>query len=114
MADALDVLLPMVYPSHFADGTYGLEEPNAEPYAVVRRAVEDGLRRNRAIPNAAKIRPWLQAFTLGRPRYESFNVSEQLRAVHVVGLSEWILWNAASRYQRAALDSIAALPSPPQ
>jgi hypothetical protein len=109
MADAVDVLLPMVYPSHFADGTYGLADPNAAPYAVVRRSLEDGIRRNNEIANAATIRPWLQAFTLGNPRYGPTQLSEQVRAVYDVGLTEWILWNAANRYDRVALDSLAAI-----
>ncbi|MEX0907102.1 MAG: putative glycoside hydrolase, partial [Gemmatimonadota bacterium] len=29
MADATDVLLPMVYPSHYAKGSYGIAHPNA-------------------------------------------------------------------------------------
>ena len=110
MADAVDVLLPMVYPSHFADGTYGLPDPNAAPYAVVRRSLEDGIRRNNEIPDAADIRPWLQAFTLGNPRYGPTQLSEQVRAVYDAGLTEWILWNPASRYDRVALDSLAAIP----
>jgi len=109
MADVVDVLLPMVYPSHFADGTYGLADPNADPYAVVRRALEDGITRNNVIANAATIRPWLQAFTLGNPRYGPKQLSAQVRAVYDVGLTEWILWNASSRYDRVALDSIAAI-----
>jgi hypothetical protein len=37
MVDATDVLLPMVYPSHFARGSYGIAQPNAQPYETSAR-----------------------------------------------------------------------------
>ena len=30
-----DVIIPMVYPSHYGAGAYGIEWPNAEPYETV-------------------------------------------------------------------------------
>ena len=41
-----DVVLPMVYPSHYFRGYYSLEHPNSEPYKVIRRAMQDALRRS--------------------------------------------------------------------
>src|SRR5690606_15805479 len=35
LIDATDVILPMVYPSHFARGSYGIPNPNASPYETV-------------------------------------------------------------------------------
>ena len=96
-----DVVLPMVYPSHYYGGFYDMSHPNSEPYAVVKRAMQDGLRRTRGLGRTAEIRPWLQAFTLGLPRYTPFLVREQIRAVEDVGLRSWILWNAAGRYDPA-------------
>ncbi|NIM48837.1 MAG: GTP-binding protein [Gemmatimonadales bacterium] len=98
-----DVLLPMVYPSHYPRGAFGIAYPNAEPYAVVRRALEDGLRRSRWVSNAARIRPYLQAFTLRRPRYTAAEVRAQIQAVEDVGLTDWVLWNARGVYPAAAL-----------
>lgn len=100
-----DVVLPMVYPSHYGAGSYGLAWPNAHPYQVVRRAMEEALERSRH-PGAAEIRPYLQAFTLGRrrPRYTPFEIREQIRAVEELGLNSWVLWNPRSVYQRDALE----------
>ena len=97
-----DVVLPMVYPSHYARGAYGLPWPNAEPYAVVRRALEDGLRRAAKIRDAARIRPFLQSFSIRRVRYTEVEVRAQLDAVEDVGLTDWIMWNASGRYPAAA------------
>ncbi|HEX6560385.1 MAG TPA: putative glycoside hydrolase [Longimicrobiales bacterium] len=103
MVDAVDVVLPMVYPSHFIPGNYGLRNPNAAPYRTVRRSMEDALRRSKPIANAAQIRPWLQAFTLGPPHYAPAHVRAQIQAVYDVGLTEWVLWNPGSNYDPAAL-----------
>ena len=64
-----DVVLPMVYPSHYVRGVYNLKRPNSEPYQVIRRAMQDALRRSAPLGKTAEIRPYLQAFTLGPPRY---------------------------------------------
>ena len=103
MYDVTDVLLPMVYPSHYWRGSFGLAHPNSEPYHTVRIALQHAVRRNRAIENPAEIRAWLQDFTLGRPPYTAAHVRAQIQAVYDVGLTEWVLWNASSRYTTAAL-----------
>ena len=99
-----DVVLPMVYPSHYGRGAYGFAWPNGQPYKVVRRALEEAIGRSRG-PQAAEIRPYLQAFTLGRrlPRYTPFEIREQIRATEDLGLTSWVLWNPRSVYQRQAL-----------
>jgi hypothetical protein len=97
-----DVVLPMVYPSHYQPGVYGVSHPNAEPYRMVRRALEEALRRSDLIEGpTAEIRPFLQAFTLGSPRYTPWHVQEQIRATEDVGLNSWILWNPRSAYDPA-------------
>jgi hypothetical protein len=102
--DVADVVLPMVYPSHYTRGAFGFQTPNAHPYNVVRLALTDALARSRS-PSAAQIRPYLQAFTLGRrlPRYTPFEIREQIRAANDLGIESWVLWNPRSVYQRAAL-----------
>ncbi len=99
-----DVVLPMVYPSHYGAGAYGYARPNAHPYQIVRRALAEALDRSRE-PGAAHIRPYLQAFTLGRrlPRYTPHEIREQIRAVEELGIDSWVLWNPRSVYQRQAL-----------
>jgi hypothetical protein len=99
-----DVVLPMVYPSHYYRGSYGFARPNAHPYQVVRYALTEALDRSRHAA-AAQIRPYLQAFTLGRrlPRYTPHEIREQIRATEDLGLTSWVLWNPRSVYQRDAL-----------
>ena len=108
--DQVDVVLPMDYPSHFAPGTYGLGNPNAHPYATLEHALRDAKARSAGIPNAARIVPWYQDFTLGPPRYGAAEVQAQMRAGHDQGIDGWMLWNPGSRYSLDALkpESVAA------
>ncbi|MGE0353937.1 MAG: putative glycoside hydrolase [Gemmatimonadales bacterium] len=98
LVSVADVVLPMVYPSHYYGGFGEIRHPNSEPYRVVRQAVADGIQRSRALPASARIRPWLQAFTLGPPRYTPFHVREQIRAVEELGIASWVLWNPRGVY----------------
>jgi len=110
-----DVVLPMVYPSHYYRGAFGLAWPNGQPYRVVRAALSDALQRSRPHPAAAEIRPFLQAFTLGRrlPRYTPSEIREQIRAVEDLGITSWVLWNPRSVYQRESLRPKKSAPPPP-
>jgi len=102
--DQADVVLPMVYPSHFAPGTYKLGNPNAHPYSTIDHAMKDAIRRTANVPNAAKIVPWYQDFTLGPPHYYAEQVRAQKKAGYDNGFQSWILWNPGSRYTESALD----------
>ena len=101
--DAVDVVLPMTYPSHYARGNYGLSNPNGSPYKVIDRALRDAKRRSAGTPNAARIVPWYQDFTLGAPRYGPAQVRAQMQAGYDNGIHDWMLWNPGSRYTLAAL-----------
>ncbi len=101
--DRADVVLPMVYPSHFAPGTYKLGNPNAHPYATIDHALKDMKRRSAGIAGAAKIVPWYQDFTLGSPHYYAEQVRAQMKAGYDNGFQSWILWNPGSRYTAGAL-----------
>ena len=99
-----DVMLPMVYPSHYYAGAYGYRRPNHHPYQIVRNALRDAQARTPQ-GSGPEIRPYLQAFTLGRrkPRYTPHEIREQIRAAEELGIRSWVLWNPRSVYQRDAL-----------
>jgi hypothetical protein len=96
----LDAFSPMVYPSHYADGWLGFEDPNEHPYDVTTDAIEDGLAR---IQPGVVLRPWLQAFWWTD---EQIRRSIQAAEDQDVG---WILWNAVSNFSRAAIPTVADL-----
>jgi hypothetical protein len=101
LVTSADVVLPMVYPSHYYRGHYNLKHPNSEPYKVIRRAMQDALKRSAPLGQTAEIRPYLQAFTLGQPRYTPAHVREQIRAAEELGIKAWVLWNPRSAYDPA-------------
>ena len=108
---SVDVALPMVYPSHYWAGSFGIQDPNGHPYEIIRAALRSGLRRSDAVEGAGKTRPWLQDFTLGSPRYGAPEVRAQIQATYDAGIREWVLWNASSRYTEAALAPAAGYPA---
>jgi hypothetical protein len=99
LVTSADVVLPMVYPSHYFRGYYSLKHPNSEPYKVIRRAMQDAIKRSEPLGKTAEIRPYLQAFTLGQPRYTPMEVREQIRAAEELGIKGWVLWNPRSAYE---------------
>src|SRR5256714_8466824 len=101
--DQVDVVLPMIYPSHFARGTYKLRSPNAHPYKTIDNALKDVIARSKPVAHAAKIIPWYQDFTLGPPRYGPAQIRAQKKAGYDNGFQSWILWNPKSNYTVAAL-----------
>jgi len=103
VAKPFDVISPMVYPSHFAAGEYGIKYPVAAPYEILMKSLRDYKKR---LPTMA-IRPWLQDFTLGEPgqptvHYGSAQIQAQIKAVHDSGYDDFLMWNASNRYTEAA------------
>jgi hypothetical protein len=101
VAANVDIVCPMVYPSHYYAGSYGIAKPNAAPYDIVSYAMQDAKKR---LPGTgALVRPWLQDFTLGSPAYGVTQVKDEIKAVEDQGFNEWILWNAGVKYTAGAL-----------
>lgn len=95
MTSVVDVASPMVYPSHYDPGWYGLESPNEHPGTVVDEALGDGMAR---LSRQVVVRPWLQDFD-----YDAAQVREQIEMAEERGLG-WMLWNAVSNVTVDALD----------
>ncbi|MEV7872542.1 putative glycoside hydrolase [Streptomyces sp. NPDC088124] len=100
-----DYIAPMVYPSHWGPGEYGVANPDTAPYAIVQRSLADFARLAKG--TQTEIVPWLQDFSMGS-RYGPAQVAEQIKAAAANKMNSFILWNAGARYQGAALQQIAA------
>lgn len=96
LRNTLDAVYPMVYPSHFTDGQFGISKPGDTPGPTVAAALSDWRRRTNG--GSVQIRPWLQDFTLGGIPYRLPQVQEQIAAADNVGASGWLLWNATCTY----------------
>lgn len=97
----VDYVAPMVYPSHWGPGEYGVGNPNAQPYDIVRASVEHFVRLTEG--TGAVVIPWLQAFSLGH-HYGPGEIQAQVAASRDVGVSSFLLWNAACTYGSAGLE----------
>ncbi len=105
VAERLDYVHPMIYPSHFYEGAMGFEVPNDHPYEVILQSLEHGVQYLDE-HQRVKLRPWLQDFSYGVGiDYGPTEVREQIRAAEDFGVSGWMLWNAAVNYHEEALES---------
>lgn len=108
ISESVDVICPMVYPSHYGNGSYGVSVPDFEPYKIVNYSMKTAQQRlNDNTGNIAKLRPWLQDFTASYlPSYKVYGPKEiraQIKATNDAGVKEWILWNAGNKYTAGGL-----------
>lgn len=97
---------PMLYPSHYSNGMYGIKYPDLQPYAVIHKAISDANGKNtrlmRASAPTAEIRPWYQDFTATwvkpHKKYGNIDVKEQIKAAKEQGVEQFLLWNSTSTY----------------
>jgi hypothetical protein len=101
IASSVDVVLPMVYPSHYPPGSFQLPHPNADPYDVIHIALSRARERDAKMGiTGDHVRPWLQAFSIGNPKYGPHELEEQKRGVYDSGYDGWVLWEPGSRYDK--------------
>jgi len=93
VAEQVDFVSLMLYPSHFPPGAMGLSNPDRSPYETVARSLLAAAQRI----DRRKLRPWLQSFSLRSP-YGPQEVWEQIRAAEEMQVSGWLLWNPSGRY----------------
>ena len=99
IAPYVDALAPMVYPSHFWNGTYGIAVPAQQPYEVIKRSLSDGIAKLEAVGvDKRKLRPWLQDFDLLGISYTSDMVRAQTDAAAELGIASWMMWDPANTY----------------
>lgn len=118
-------LSPMVYPSHYAEGTYKIEYPDLYPYEVVyasmeesRNLLEEAAKEHEAAGDPtpqAIVRPWLQGFTANYLKhyinYGAEEIRTQIQATYDAGYTEWLIWDPSERYPWDAFLPADAVPS---
>jgi hypothetical protein len=94
----VDYIAPMIYPSHWGPGVYGVPLPESEP----RHITVESLKRFKTLvaDSGARIVPWLQDFSL-RVHYGPKEVCAQVRGAEAEGIKEWIMWDASVTYTKA-------------
>lgn len=107
LAKHMDYISPMIYPSHYADGNYGIDHPDMHPYETISAALADSRKELYFAgldgSHVAKVRPWLQDFTASwlanHISYGGEQVREQIQATYDAGYDEWLLWDASCKYE---------------
>jgi hypothetical protein len=92
-----DALSPMVYPSHFAKGFNGFDEPGNHPEVI-------GIGTKATVAILAKanlktaVRPWLQAFPWRSPDYGPKYIAGEIKSAVAGGSTGWLLWHPGGDY----------------
>ena len=97
----VDALYPMLYPSHYNAGEYGISYPDGRPGLVVSRSLSDFQRAVEG--RKTRLTPWLQDFSLGRT-YTLTDVQKEVAAVRGHHGRGFLLWNPEGIYETAALE----------
>ncbi|MBC7317875.1 hypothetical protein H5T57_01275 [Candidatus Bipolaricaulota bacterium] len=86
----VDVVSPMLYPSHFVE-----EELKDDPYGTVFRTMSHGKERVKT-----PLRPYLQAFAMAIPPWMTLSeyIVAQVRAAEATGADGYLFWNPRGDY----------------
>ncbi len=100
MAKRVDYIVPLVYPSYWANQSYGVRVPAKAPGEIVRRALEDFQKKLEGSPVA--IIPFLQDFSL-HVAYGPDDLRAQIDAAKGLGIDRFMLWDPKATYSASAL-----------
>jgi hypothetical protein len=111
MKPYVDIISPMLYPSHFSAGFAGVKNPADDPYRFVFNGIK---RMKELVGEEVIIRPWLQSFPLRvtkgfGPKY----IQTQIDAANDAGGTGWLLWSPGNHYTDA-YSAMQSLPKPKQ
>jgi hypothetical protein len=95
LAEHLDYVSPMIYPSHWGPGEYGVADPNRQPYDIITATLE--VWKQQTEGTRARIVPWLED-TNYRAWDRAEQVREQLRAARDQGIDEFLMWDPNVNY----------------
>jgi hypothetical protein len=88
IAPYVDVICPMLYPSHFPSGFLGKKKPGEHPQEIMELSMLRMKSRTGKI-----IRPWVQGFW-----YNPGDINAQLDGISESGTSGWSVWNPSGNY----------------
>lgn len=90
LAPYVDVIYPMLYPSHFYPGSLGFDNPSDYAYEIIKQGYHAATNLSMGKP----VIPMLQVFW-----YSPAQILEQLKAVYFNNIPGYGCWNAAGNYE---------------
>jgi hypothetical protein len=100
LAPEAEAFSPMVYPSHYATGFYGWENPGDHP-EIVGIGVKGSLDQIKAADQTkplAVVRPWIQAEDYKTTTYSPQYLKDEIRTSNENGGTGWLMWNPSQEY----------------
>ncbi len=94
MAPFLDVVCPMLYPSHFSKNHEWSEDPREREYNVIFKSIA----RGRKSTGESRFVPYIQGFDLRAPGFGPGYIENQITAVQDARAWGYIVWHSAGRY----------------
>jgi hypothetical protein len=88
IAPHVDVICPMLYPSHFSPGFLGQQNPGDNPLEIMELSLKRIQNRT-----DKTIRPWIQGFW-----YSPAEINAQLNGLANAKTASWSVWNPSGNY----------------
>lgn len=120
MLPHFDFIAPMIYPSHYNNGEYGIKNPSEQPYETIMKALAGAKKKVTEMATTTsysasgtaitsvdtelagdlykKVRPWLQDFSIRGTTYDAAKVRAQIQATYDSGLTSWMMWDPSNKY----------------
>jgi hypothetical protein len=88
IAPHVDVICPMLYPSHFPKGFLGHDNPGENPLEIMEKSTRRLQKRT-----GKRIRPWIQGFW-----YDPDQINAQIDGLDRADTGSWSVWNPTGNY----------------
>jgi hypothetical protein len=92
-----EVIMPMVYPSHYDKGYNGWEHPGDHP-EIVGIGVKAAVAQLAKVKSTTVVRSWLQAFAWRTSIYGTKYVVDQAKSAEANGGVGWGMWSPSCEY----------------
>jgi hypothetical protein len=88
----------MVYPSHYASGWNGFDEPGNHP-EIIGIGTKGAIAHLKAgHPSTTIIRPWLQASSFKSSAFGPQYIKDEIRSAEANGAVGWLMWDPSNSY----------------
>ena len=108
ISNAVNVICPMIYPSHYSTGWFKQKDPDRAPYATIKGAMDDTHKKLDPLERQTD-HPALDSGFHGKlagaghyTKYGAAEVQAQIKALNDSGVQEYLLWNAGNKYSEGA------------
>jgi hypothetical protein len=107
MAQYLDILSPMLYPSTFDNGIPGYKFAVAHPYEIVYGSAQQAINRVKSF--GCTVRPWIQDFQdyrFDKRSYGRDEIQAQIKGCFDAGCDGFLVWNPQVKYTATAYAAV--------